>query len=249
MPLHIGHRYTREQIRAESGGGDLQSYLPHKDGNVLCGCFDPIVNARAPYEIDLGVGRDVIRYARRLLEQDSYVPIFLRRDAFAWEYVGKFRAVHYSIDAPDLYPAKSFRRADAIAVLYLTIEPEDPSDELTEDPSISTVTAIEGGAALASHLRRERSRQLTEAKRRTHRVEHGQLSCQACGLNESDLPAEIGEGCFEVHHTLPLGERVAAAITKLDELALLCANCHRLIHRSNPMLSVNELAQLRAAAA
>ena len=249
MPLRLGTLYTREQIRTESGGGDLQSYLPHSNGNVLCGCFDPNINDRAPYEIDLGAGRDVIRYAKRLLEQDSPVPVFLKRDTFAWEYVGRFGAVQYNVDASDLYPAKRFRRKDAIAVLYLAMEAESSTDGLVEDPSISAAAAVEGGAALATHLRRERSRQLTEAKRRSHRAEHGQLSCQACGLTETDLPPGIGEGCFEVHHTLPLGQGKGAVVTKLDDLALICANCHRLVHRSSPMLTVHELAQLRARAA
>lgn len=249
MPLQIGHKYTREQVRTEVGGGDLQSYLPHANRNVLCGCFDPLINARAPIEIDLGAGRDVVRYARRLLEQDSHVPVFLKRDTFAWEYVGRFRAVQYNTDASELHPAKSYRRPDAIAVLVLEIEPEIPSSQVTEDPAIPVAAALEGGAALVNHLRRERSRQLSEAKRRSHRAEHGQLSCQACGVNESRLPAEIGESCFEVHHTMPLARRELATFTKLDDLALLCANCHRLIHRSSPMLSVHELTQLLARAA
>lgn len=249
MPLLLGSRYTREQIRTESGGGDLQSYLPHSNGNVLCGCFDPNINARAPYEIDLGAGPDVIRYAKRLLEQESPVPVFLKRDAAAWEYVGRFRAVQYNVETTDLYPAKKHRRENAIAVLYLAIEAESSNDRMTEDPSISAATAIEGGAALATHLKRERSRQLTEAKRRTYRAEHGQLSCEACGLAETDLPPKIGEGCFEVHHTQPLGQSEGAVVTKLDDLALLCANCHRLVHRSSPMLTPHELAQLRASAA
>jgi putative restriction endonuclease len=29
--------------------------------------------------------------------------------------------------------------------------------------------------------------------------------------------------------------------TRLEDLALLCANCHRMIHRASPWLSVEEL--------
>lgn len=247
MPLIVGSHYTRKQINAEVSGGDLQSYLPHSKGTVLCGCFDPRVNVRAPYEIDLGEGRDVTRYAERLLEQGTFIPVFLRRQEFAWEFVGRFHATLYTTDASDLYPAKSYRRKDALAVLYLDLEPCDSREQVTDDPSISSATAVEGGAVLTSHIRRERSRQLVEAKRRAHRVEHGHLSCEACGLSECELPPEIGEACFEAHHLLPLGLRQASAITKLDDLGLLCANCHRLIHRSSPMLSVRDLRKLRVA--
>ena len=245
MALQLGTVYSREQIRQEVGGGDLQSYLPHTSGNVLCGCFDPALNRKAPFEIDLGSGRDVIRYAQRLLEQATPVPVFLKRDAFAWEYVGQFRAAEYVTDTKDLYPAKETRRANAVAVLYLEIDPNDTRTETTDEPTIPTHEAIEGGAALATHLKRERNRQLLEAKRRLHRVEHGQLKCEACNLSEDQLPPKIGEGCFEVHHLSPVGKRVFASVTKLDDLAILCANCHRIIHRTNPMFTVRELARIR----
>lgn len=50
------------------------------------------------------------------------------------------------------------------------------------------------------------------------------------------------EACIEVHHLIPLSELTEERPTKLADLCLLCANCHRMIHRSDPMLT---LAQLR----
>lgn len=245
MPLNIGAFYTRESIRNEVGGGDLQSYLPHSAGNVLCGCFDPRLNMRAPFEIDLGDGPDVIRYARQFRRQGTPVPVFLKRDTYAWEFVGPFRAIDFNQDRRDLYPAQPFRRRDAVAVLYLEPEPDDDAIPLRDEPSITTQMAIEGGVALVTHFRRERNRQLSEAKRRSYRAENGALSCQACGLAESGLPEGIAEACYEVHHLIPIGDREAPVRTRLDDLAVLCANCHRLIHRTSPMISVDELATLR----
>ena len=244
MPLSIGKAYTRKQIHQAVGGGDLQSYLPHAKGDVLCGCFDPRLNSRAPVEIDLGTGKDVVRYAKRLLAQGTAVPVFLKQATDEWEYKGRFRAVKYGTSARDLHQSKK-RRANAIAVLYLVAVDETENEGMTDDPSVTVQIAAEGGRALVEHLRRERSRQLAEAKRRAYRSEHGQLNCEACRLSESDLPATIGEGCFEVHHLAPLAGRRTSSPTRIADLALLCANCHRLIHRSHPMLTVSGLRELR----
>ena len=103
----------------------------------------------------------------------------------------------------------------------------------------------EGQQTLRSHQRRERSPILAEAKRRAFRAEHGALRCESCSLGEGQLPTELGEACFEVHHLRPLAELGGPTITRLDDLALLCANCHRMTHRSNPMLLPNELARRR----
>jgi len=242
MPLTIGTRYSREQIREAVGGGDLQSYLPHSHGRVLCGCFDPALNARAPYEIDVGDLPNVIRYAEALMQQASEIPVFLKHGTGEWEYLGQFLPVRYSTEKEDLYPKKS-RRPDAVAVLYLA-QTGTENPDVTDDSSVTATAASEGGRNLVEHLRQERSRSLVDAKRRTFRKANGMLKCEACGVSETDLPAKIGEGCFEVHHIAPLGQRTGPIVTRIDDLALLCANCHRMIHRSIPMFSVSELREV-----
>lgn len=244
MPFVLHQRYSRQQVHAELGG-DLQSYLPHVDGAVVCGCFDPAFNARAPFEIDLGQGRDVIRYAERLHEQASGIPVFLRRGNLEWEYVGRFLATTLTRDKADLYPAKPYRRPDALAVLYLAEQAQNRPDSSIGHIENLPAYAIEGAAHLRAHLQRERSFTLAEAKRRSFRVEHGGLECQVCGLCESELPESLGEACFEVHHLHALAARAVPVVTRIDDLAIVCANCHRMLHRSDPMLSVAELSRLR----
>jgi len=50
--------------------------------------------------------------------------------------------------------------------------------------------------------------------------------------------------CFHAHHTKPLETLQAGAKTKLRELALLCTNCHRMIHAKRPWLTMDELKSL-----
>ena len=50
-----------------------------------------------------------------------------------------------------------------------------------------------------------------------------------------------GKGFAECHHKVPLSELTTVTKTRLSDLAIVCANCHRMLHRSGPVLSVTEL--------
>jgi hypothetical protein len=62
---------------------------------------------------------------------------------------------------------------------------------------------------------------------------NGRMRCEACSFPDRPERAraygKVLACCFEVHHKthLPKGER----FTEIDDLALLCANCHNAIHR------------------
>jgi hypothetical protein len=68
----------------------------------------------------------------------------------------------------------------------------------------------------------------------------GRLACEACDLDFAERYGELGEGFIECHHTVPLG-RGSERVTSLSDLALLCPNCHRMIHRPARVLTVAEL--------
>ncbi|WP_234384821.1 HNH endonuclease [Streptomyces sp. MMG1121] len=66
-----------------------------------------------------------------------------------------------------------------------------------------------------------------------------------CDFNFARAYGELGDGYIEVHHVTPL-HASGARETKLDDLACLCANCHRMCHRSRPGESWRTPASLRA---
>ena len=45
-------------------------------------------------------------------------------------------------------------------------------------------------------------------------------------------PTELGDGFIEVHHLAPLFSDSQPRRTTLDDLLLVCSNCHRMIHRT-----------------
>lgn len=102
------------------------------------------------------------------------------------------------------------------------------------------LTFMEGDPRLVFHVRRERDPALVEAKREAVHAATGRLQCEACGFTtEAVYPRLDGEVC-EIHHRLPLAEASEAVETRLMDLAVLCANCHRAIHRTTPLMSVEE---------
>lgn len=74
---------------------------------------------------------------------------------------------------------------------------------------------------------------------------HGTV-CQGCGFDFSNVYGELGEGYIEAHHLNPLSERAEKEWsnelrTSLAEVTVLCANCHRMIHRKRPALTLELL--------
>lgn len=90
--------------------------------------------------------------------------------------------------------------------------------------------APEGRLLYRIHRARERNRALVERKKRSEIAKRGTLACEACGFCFAHQYPEIGEGFIECHHRTALSKLTPGQRTKLDDLALVCANCHRMLH-------------------
>lgn len=101
--------------------------------------------------------------------------------------------------------------------------------------------AEEGAIITALHRRRERNRELVRKRKQQALREHGDLRCEGCDLSFAERYGERGEGFIEVHHCKPLHQMQPGEKTRLVDLALVCANCHRMLHRRMPWLTIEEL--------
>lgn len=102
----------------------------------------------------------------------------------------------------------------------------------------------EGRVLYQRHRRYERSAALIKmAKARAKRKDNGRLLCEACGF---DFFARYGEEFIEAHHTIPVKELTEHGQTKVEDIALVCSNCHRMLHRKRPWLTRENLAALLA---
>jgi 5-methylcytosine-specific restriction protein A len=67
-------------------------------------------------------------------------------------------------------------------------------------------------------------------------------NCQACGFNFENFYGKIGEGFAEAHHKVAIssGRRTST----IDDIDVLCANCHRMVHRGNPPIPIERLRKM-----
>lgn len=117
------------------------------------------------------------------------------------------------------------------------------SDSALEDDD-ETAEASEGRLVTRLHRQRERSGKLVKKKKAQALKRDGVLVCEACGFDFEKHYGEHGRGYIEAHHIKPVHTLSAGSKTTLDDLALLCSNCHRMVHASRPWLEVQELKKL-----
>lgn len=111
------------------------------------------------------------------------------------------------------------------------------------DPDYADVAAEEGGILLREHLRRERDPRLKARKLEDARRRGQAIACEACGFDFGRTYGVRGHGYIECHHRTPLGV-TGKVKTRLGDLALVCSNCHRMIHRTKEWLTVDQLRTL-----
>jgi 5-methylcytosine-specific restriction protein A len=130
------------------------------------------------------------------------------------------------------------RTALAIKKGATEIQPGDPDVGIvqSEDEEFT-----EGRILTTLHKRRERNPQVVRKKKAAVLIEHGRLECEICRFDFAVKYGQLGVGFTECHHIVPVSKLSAGQKTKIADLAIVCANCHRIIHRSRPMLTVHEL--------
>jgi 5-methylcytosine-specific restriction protein A len=113
-----------------------------------------------------------------------------------------------------------------------------------EESEESVEEAEEGQVLTRLHRKRERSAKLRRAKKKRVEEETGRLACEACDLDFGERYGARGKGFIECHHIVPLHTLKPNQRTKLDDLALLCPNCHRILHMRKPWLTVEAVRDL-----
>lgn len=96
------------------------------------------------------------------------------------------------------------------------------------------------------HLRRERNSALIREIKQEALRRDGTLTCACCGFDFEAEYGDIGKGFIEAHHSRPVSELDPDGDeTRKEDIALVCSNCHRMLHRRRPWLSMSALKTLR----
>jgi hypothetical protein len=108
-----------------------------------------------------------------------------------------------------------------------TFQPEDDGDVFPE-----------GRELFRQHRSLERNQRLVECAKRRAWERDRLLRCEACGFSFAETYRDIGDGFIEAHHTRPLAGKRSPTGTRVEDLALVCSNCHRMLHRGEARLDV-----------
>lgn len=135
----------------------------------------------------------------------------------------------------DLFTNKDVNLQDTFTAIQSTINEEDES-------------FLEGKerAELRMHKFYERNPDaIKRAKAKAKR--ENRLHCEVCTFNFGFHYPTLGDGFIECHHKTPIAVG-GIRNTTINDLALVCSNCHRMLHRKNRAgnyLTVEELKKLR----
>jgi hypothetical protein len=129
------------------------------------------------------------------------------------------------------------------SICYLPPELE-PADEPDVDDELAGFTEGEARTRMVRHRRREgrlRKLKIAESLRR-----NGTVRCEVdgCGFDFLAAYGDVGREYGQVHHLHPLADADGTVITRLEDVAVLCANCHAMVHRGGQSRSLEAVAAM-----
>ena len=127
MTFIPGADYTRLEIY-NALGGNVQTYLPVKNGQVVAACLRLDINPGAPNIILCGTGLRIRHAGLRLAQQRSPLPIFIKQAPTRWTYQGLFKVTGSCTDPEECAP-------------YITDSGRDPA-EISRVVLLEAVTVL-----------------------------------------------------------------------------------------------------------
>ena len=120
---------------------------------------------------------------------------------------------------------------------FRDFNPHDNDVDITEDDE----GFPEGKKKLRVHICRERNYKVIKEAKDRYKDKHGKLICQICAFDFEERYGKIGTDFIEGHHTIPVSELNDGDKTKVEDIVLVCSNCHKMLHRKRPWLKPEEL--------
>lgn len=117
------------------------------------------------------------------------------------------------------------------------------NEDFTENIEISRGFP-EGKIIERFHKSRERSSKVVQIAKQNFKNKYGKVFCQICNFNFEDKYGIIGKDFIEAHHTIFVSDMEDGHISKPEEFAMLCSNCHKMVHKKRPWLNMEDLSKI-----
>lgn len=125
---------------------------------------------------------------------------------------------------------------------YLDLYDQSIPNDVVED--IDELAFPEGKEKYRLHKYKERNGEVVRLAKERHLERDQKLSCQICNFSFTDMYGDLGIGFIEAHHINPISEIKEEAFISIEDFALVCSNCHRMLHRKRPWLTAVSLKEL-----
>lgn len=106
-----------------------------------------------------------------------------------------------------------------------------------EKAALAATAAVEGELYKSEAMFRSRNRALIRAKKAA-----SNYRCEVCDMSFAQVYGRLGDSYIIAHHIEPISG--GARTTTLDDIALVCANCHAMLHAAVPAFAVSALRDL-----
>jgi predicted HNH restriction endonuclease len=124
----------------------------------------------------------------------------------------------------------------------LSHKKETNEAEISEDDD--DMIFPEGKMKYFVHRKREREPKIARLVKQKRLKYDPFLRCDICGFSFKEVYGDIGKGFIEAHHVIPLSDLKEETETKLEDIVLVCSNCHRMLHRKRPWVTIDQLKTL-----
>lgn len=237
-----GRRYSRPDIKERAGlsrdakGGNWDTGIVEYDGEFLI--FANVgTEGRTGHNYGNSWEGNRLRWyhkggshlgwesVQKLLEAGRVVHIFWRTSNEApFEYADRAKAVEVADTSP-------------VEILW-SFEASDPSESAVQSPEqIPRGEYREGAVQQVLVNAYERDRAARQAC-----IAHFGSACVVCDLRFEERYGALGTGFIHVHHVIPLSALGANyRLNPIDDLRPVCPNCHAMLHRLRPPLSIDAL--------
>ncbi|NUQ13707.1 MAG: HNH endonuclease [Flavobacteriales bacterium] len=112
-------------------------------------------------------------------------------------------------------------------------------------PEFEAALYPEGRERFIEHRKAEhiRNPELVRAAKEQFLARDPNMCCEVCGYSFFLTFGAAGAGYIEAHHTVPVHTMQPGHKSRVEDLAMVCSNCHVMLHRIDPLPTIEELRQ------